>query len=74
MSVNFQPPARGASISSPHKPPKYLTIIHYMQNNNDSHPSLSFSMAVTLHDHIISPVVFGNMYLFLIIIISDVRK
>ena len=29
-------------------------------------------MAVTLHDHITLPVVFGNMYLSLII--SDVRK
>ena len=35
------------------------------------HFSPSCSMVVTLHDHITSPVVFCNMYLFLII--SDVR-
>ena len=41
------------------------------QNTDDLHFSPSCSMVVTLHDHITSPVVFCNMYLFLII--SDVR-
>ena len=44
-----------------------------VQNNNDSHLSLSFSMAVTMHDHITSPVAFGN-YMHLFLIISDVGK
>ena len=36
--------------------------------------NISFSMAVTLHDHITSPVVFGNNDMHLFLVFSDVRK
>ena len=41
------------------------------QNPDDLHFSPRCSMVVTVHDHITSPVVFCNIYLFHII--SDVR-
>ena len=47
--------------------------IRFFQNTDDLHFSPSCSMVVTLHDHITSPVVFCNAYMYIFLIISDVR-